>query len=141
MAAALIDGGADLEKPAGSIGTPLDNAIGYSCWHVARLLTARGARVDKLWHAAALGMLTRMEELLAQGHDAGDEISQAFWHACAAGQRRSAEYLRAQGADLAWVPDYAEGTPLDAASSPGTRQENVIAWLRELGAPSARHTD
>ena len=81
-----------------------------------------------------------MEELLAQGHEAGDEISQAFWHACAAGQRRSAEYLRAQGADLAWVPGYAEGRPLDAASSPGTRQENVITWLRELGAPSARHT-
>lgn len=140
VAAALIDGGADIEKPDGSIGTPLDNAIGYSCWHVARLLAVRGARVDKLWHAAALGMLTRMEELLAQGHEAGDEISQAFWHACAAGQRRSAEYLRAQGADLAWVPGYAEGRPLDAASSPGTRQENVITWLRELGAPSARHT-
>src|ERR1700742_445343 len=44
VAAVLIDGGADLEKPGGSIGTPLDNAIGYSCWHVARLLAARGAR-------------------------------------------------------------------------------------------------
>lgn len=58
---ALIDGGADLEVPGGSIGSPLDNAIGYGCWHVARLLVARGARVDKLWHAAALGLLTRMQ--------------------------------------------------------------------------------
>jgi uncharacterized protein len=137
VAAALIDGGADIEKPDGSIGTPLDNAIGYSCWHVARLLVARGATVGKLWHAAALGMLARIEELLAQGHAAGEEISQAFWHACAAGQRRAAEYLLAQGADLTWVPDYAQGTPLDAASNLGTRQENVITWLRGLGAPSA----
>jgi ankyrin repeat protein len=28
VAAALIDGGADIEAPDGSIGTPLDNAIG-----------------------------------------------------------------------------------------------------------------
>lgn len=48
VADALIDAGADLETPGGSIGTPLDNAIGYGCWHVARLLVARGARVEKL---------------------------------------------------------------------------------------------
>jgi hypothetical protein len=53
VAAAVIDGGADLETPDGSIGTPLDNAVGYACWHVARLLVMRGARVDKLWHAGA----------------------------------------------------------------------------------------
>src|SRR3954468_29767 len=64
VAAALIDGGADIEVPNGSVGTPLDNAIGYACWHVARLLVARGALVDKLWHAGALGMLDRLEELL-----------------------------------------------------------------------------
>jgi hypothetical protein len=49
VAEAMIDGGADIEAPDGSIGTPLDNAVGYSCWHVARLLAARGARVDKAW--------------------------------------------------------------------------------------------
>src|SRR5450755_4640119 len=64
VAAALIDGGADLETPDGSIGTPLDNAVGYGCWHVARLLVLRGARVEKVWHAAALGMLDRLDELL-----------------------------------------------------------------------------
>ena len=58
VAEVLIDAGADIEAPDGSIGTPLDNAIGYACWNVARLLVARGARVDKLWHASALGMLT-----------------------------------------------------------------------------------
>jgi uncharacterized protein len=139
VAAALIDGGADIEIPNGSIGTPLDNAIGYSCWHVARLLVARGAKVEKLWHAAALGMLGRVDELLAQGHYSGEAVSQGFWHACAGGQRRAAEYLLVHGADLNWEPHYAKGTPLDAAGSPGTRQENVITWLRELGAASVSH--
>jgi len=136
VAEALIDSGADIETPDGSIGTPLDNAIGYGCWHVARLLVARGARVDKAWHAGALGMLGRLQELLDSDPPA-DDVSQAFWHACAAGQRRAAEYLLSRGADLNWEPDYANGTPLDAANGQGTRQENVISWLRELGARSA----
>jgi uncharacterized protein len=141
VAVALIDGGANLETPGGSIGTPLDNAIGYACWHVARLLVARGAQVNRLWHAAALGMLERMEQLLGERTSGADGISQAFWHACAGGQRRAAEYLLLHGADLGWVPEYAEGTPLDAASSLGTRQENVISWLREKGAASAKPAD
>src|SRR6202051_3367166 len=64
VAGALIDGGADLETPDGSIGTPLDNAVGYGCWHVARLLVMRGARVEKVWHAGALGMLGRLGDLV-----------------------------------------------------------------------------
>jgi hypothetical protein len=138
VAVALIDGGADLETPGGSIGSPLDNAIGYGCWHVARLLVDRGARVDALWHAAALGMLARLEELVAVAPDL-EEISNAFWHACSGKQRRAAEYLLSKGAELNWVPDFAEGTPLDAASGLGTRRENVISWLRDLGARSS-HT-
>lgn len=54
-----------------------------------------------------------------------------------AGQRRAAEYLLSRGADLNWEPDYAHGTPLDAATGPSTRQENVITWLRGLGVRSA----
>jgi uncharacterized protein len=88
VAEALIDAGADLETPDGSIGTPLGNAVGYGCWHVARLLVARGARVDKAWHAAALGMLARLETLLGSDPPA-QAVSQAFWHACTAGQRRA----------------------------------------------------
>jgi len=38
---------------------------------------------------------------------------------------------------LNWEPDYAHGTPLDAASGHSTHQENVITWLRGLGARSA----
>ncbi len=136
VAEALIDGGADVEAPGGSIGTPLDNAVGYGCWHVARLLVARGAAVEKAWHAAALGMLGRLEAILGSSPSAED-VSQAFWHACGAGQRRAAEYLLSRGADLNWEPEYAQGTPLDAASGQGTRQENVISWLRELGAATA----
>jgi uncharacterized protein len=141
VAVVLVDNGADLETPGGSIGTPLDNAIGYGCWHVARLLVARGARVDKLWHAAALGMLERIEQLVGDRAGAAGEVSQAFWHACAGSQRRAAEYLLGQGADLNWTPDYAEGTPLDSASSLDTRQENVVGWLRERGATSAKPRD
>lgn len=142
VASALIDGGADVEVADGSIGTPLDNAIGYACWHVARLLVTRGARVDKLWHAAALGMLTRVQELLDERPSPDvDDLSQAFWHACSGGQRRAAELLLARGADLNYVPDYANGTALDAADARGTRQENVITWLREQGAQSASVSD
>lgn len=137
VAAALIDGGADLETADGSIGTPLDNAVGYGCWHVARLLVMRGARVDKVWHAGALGMLDRLDDLLVPETDP-EQISQGFWHACVAGQRRTAERLLSAGADLNWEPDYAQGTALDAATGFGTRQENVIGWLRSIGARSAQ---
>jgi uncharacterized protein len=135
VAEALIDGGADLEAPGGSIGTPLGNAVGYGCWRVARLLVQRGARVDKLWHAAALGLLARVEELLPGA--SSEEINSAFWQACHGGQRRVAELLLARGADLNWVPDYAKGTPIDAASGLDTGREALVTWLREQGARSA----
>lgn len=134
VAAALIDAGADIEMPDGSIGTPLDNAIGYGCWNVARLLVARGAKVDKLWHAGALGLTDRLRQLLDSGGFSPEQISQGFWHACAGGQRRAAELLLAHGADLNWEPDYAHGTPLQATEGPGTQMENLIGWLKEKGA-------
>jgi uncharacterized protein len=135
VAEALINGGADLEVPGGSIGTPLDNAVGYGCWHVARLLVARGARVDKLWHAAALGLLPRLEELVVAG-PAADELNEAFWQACHGGQRRAAELLLNRGADPGKIPGYASGqTPVQVAGAPDTRRENLVGWLRErIGA-------
>ncbi|ADP81560.1 ankyrin repeat domain-containing protein [Pseudofrankia inefficax] len=136
VAVALIDGGADLDAADGSIGTPLANAVGYGCWHVARLVVARGARVAEPWQAAALGILDRLDELLGDQPDP-DEVSKAFWHACSGGQRRAADYLLARGADLQWVPPYAEGTPLDAAGGLDTQRENVVTWLREKGARPA----
>jgi uncharacterized protein len=138
VAAVLIDAGANLEMPNGSIGTPLANAVGYACWNVARLLVASGATVDALWEAAALGLLERLEELLADDSIATPEnISQAFWHACGGGQRRAAERLLDLGADLNGVPDYAERTPLDVAGGGGTQDSNVVEWLKKLGARSA----
>jgi ankyrin repeat protein len=136
VAAALIDTGADINAPDGSIGTPLANAVGYACWDVARLLVARGAEVDQPWIAASLGLLDGLEQLLGD-NPSPEEVSQAFWHACAGGQRRAAEYLLDRGADLNWVPDYAEGTALAAATGEGTQRENLIGWLREHGAHSA----
>jgi hypothetical protein len=142
VASALIEGGADLKAAGGSIGTPLGNAVGYACWHVARLLVARGAKVDALWLAAALGMMARLEELLDQPTAAeAKKLSQAFWHACAGGQRRAAGVLLARGAELNWIPTYAKGTPLDAACGLGTGQQNVISWLRSQGAASSKQPE
>ena len=133
VADALISGGADIETPGGSIGTPLDNAIGYGCWSVARLLVRRGARVDKLWHAAALGIMARVEDLLASTPPPSpDDINEAFWQACHGGQRRTAERLLASGADLNASPGYSDQTPAEVAAAPDTQRENLAAWLREL---------
>jgi hypothetical protein len=132
VAAALIDGGADLERPGGSIGTPLDNAIGYGCWNVARLLVQRGARVGKLWHAAALGIMPRVEDLLAATPAPDpDDITEAFWQACHGGQRRTAERLLAHRADPRQSPGYSDETPLQAARERGTQRDNLITWLQD----------
>jgi FOG: Ankyrin repeat len=134
VAQVLIDAGADVNAPDGSIGTVLENAVGYGCWNVARLLVERGATVDKVWLAAALGLSQRLEQLLAQPANAAQElIDQAFWHACAGGQRRAAELLLRRGADLAFTPDYGHGTVLDVAHNLGTQQSNLIEWLEQIG--------
>lgn len=135
VAEALINGGADIEAPGGSIGTPLHNAAGYGCWHVARLLVQRGARVDTLWEAAALGMMARVEELLARAPaPEPDDLTEAFWQACHGGQRRVAEYLLARGADLNGTPGYSDQTPAGIAASLDTRRENLVTWLHDQGA-------
>jgi uncharacterized protein len=132
VADALISGGADIEAPGGSIGTPLDNAVGYGCWNVARLLVQRGARVDKLWHAAALGIMARVEELLATiPPPSPDDLTEAFWQACHGGQRRTAERLLASGADLNGTPGYSDQTAAEVAAEPGTQRENLVTWLHD----------
>ena len=131
VAGALISGGADLEIAGGSIGTPLENAVGYGCWNVARLLVQRGARVGKLWVAAALGIMPRVEELLAAAPaPAPDDLNEAFWQACHGGQRRAAERLLASGADLNGRPGYSDQTPAEAAAEPGTQRDSLVSWLR-----------
>lgn len=142
VASVLIDGGADIEVLGGSIagGTPLDNAVGYGCWDVARLLVQRGARVDKLWHAAALGMMSRVEELMTSDPTPTlDDINEAFWQACHGGQRRVTEYLLSRGADINEIPNYTSSTPLDAVDSLNTRRDTMVAWLRSKGAKSSKY--
>lgn len=139
VADVLIDAGADLEAAGGSIGTPLDNAVGYGCWHVARRLVERGARVDKLWHAAALGLISRVQDLVATGRPPA-EINDAFWQACHGGQRRTADYLLRHGADVNSVPGYSRHAALEVAVAPDTRRELLATWLREQGAQPTNQT-
>jgi ankyrin repeat protein len=135
VAAALLDGGAQLDLPGGSIGTPLANAVGYGCWHVARLLVARGARIGSLWEAAGLGDRTAVREFLAADPPPGPaDLDSAFWQACHGGQRRMAEYLLALGADIDTVPDYSKQTALQTAAGPDTRRQILVDWLGQHGA-------
>ena len=141
VAAELIDGGADIEAMGASIagGTPLDNAVAYGCWRVAGLLIARGARVERLWHAAAMGMTSRVAAFFASSPGpSAEEVHDAFWQACHGGHRRTAEYLLARGADVNWIPDYANATPLEIATSLDTGREALVGWLRDQGARSGR---
>jgi len=135
VAAALTDGGADLDAPDGSIGTPLANAVGYGCWQVARLLVARGARIGSLWEAAALGDRARVDEFLAADPPpASDDLDEAFWQACHGGQRRMAEYLLSQGADLHASPGYAhDQSALRVAGEVDTQRGILGDWLKEQG--------
>jgi uncharacterized protein len=139
VARALIDGGADIEATGASLGggTSLDDAVGYGCWQVARLLFERGAQVD-LGQAAALGLTRRLGELLAAGSPTSQELTDAFWLACHGGQRRTAELVLDQGVDINGTPSWGgDSTPLDAADSHDTGREALLTWLREKGAKSS----
>jgi uncharacterized protein len=136
---ALIDGGADMEAHGASIagGPPLDDAVGYGQWRVARRLVERGAKVEKLWHAAALGIMSVLEQQFASPvTPTPDAVNDAFWQACHGVQRQAAEYLLARGADLNWVPDWTNQTPLDVAEAQDGN--DLVGWLRGQGAKSAK---
>jgi uncharacterized protein len=135
VADVLIDAGGDVDAPDGSIGTPLDNAIGYGCWHVARRLVEAGAVVNKLWHAAALGRLTRLDELLhADPAPTGDDVNEAFWQACHGGQFRAAQRLVERGADLTYHPGYSDNPPIEVAAEVDTQRQQLVEWLHARGA-------
>jgi ankyrin repeat protein len=136
VAAALIDAGADITLPGGSIGTPLANAIGYGCWAVARLLVARGAPAQSLWEAAALGDRTRLDELLGGDPAPGQEdIDHAFYQGCRGGHVRIVQALVARGANLEYTPEYSGQTGINVIADAGTtRHQALIEWLRAQGA-------
>lgn len=139
VADALITGGASVEATGASIagGTPLDDAVAYGCWRVARLLVDRGAKVEKLWHAAALGLTAQVETFFrGPSPPAAQDINDAFWQACHGGHRRTAEYLFARGADVNWIPSYAKRTPVGIAAGLDTGRQALVSWLRDNGARS-----
>jgi uncharacterized protein len=142
---ALLDAGADIDADGAVIanGTALDDAVAFGQWRAARRLVERGARTA-IWHAAALGLMDRVEAYFAAGRPAArhpwggsgstapDAVTVAFWSACHGGQRRAAEYLLAQGAERDWRAPWDGLTPLEAARRSGA--DEVVDWLRANGA-------
>jgi ankyrin repeat protein len=134
---ALLDHGAQIEASGGVIGggTPLADAVAFGQWKAARRLVERGARTT-LWQAAALGLMTRVEEAFAgESQPKQLEITNAFWSACHGGQQAVARYLLDRGADVNWI-GYDGLTPLDAATR--NRAGELAQWLRDQGARSAK---
>jgi uncharacterized protein len=133
---ALLDAGADLEADGSVIdgGTPLADAVAFGQWNAARRLLERGATAN-LWQAAAVGRMTRVQELVAvPAPPTADEITNAFWCACHGGQRATAEYLLDQGADISWI-GHDNLTPLDAAAR--SDAHHLVDWLQARGAKTA----
>ena len=133
---ALIDAGADIEATGAVIGggTPLDDAVAFGQWQAAHRLVERGART-RLWHAAALGLMSRVEEHFDNPiPPAPADITESFWQACHGGQHQAAEYLFNRGAELNWI-GYNEQTALDIAKSSGA--DDMVKWLQDRFAKSA----
>jgi hypothetical protein len=88
--------------------------------------------------AATLGLQDRLEEFFATTRTAPTEteINRAFWWACHGGQQTAAAYLLDRRADVNWVPDWEDATPLDAAE--GAKAPALVAWLRARGGRTAR---
>ncbi|ONH23370.1 ankyrin repeat domain-containing protein [Pseudofrankia asymbiotica] len=130
---ALLDAGADIEADGAVIagGTPLDDAVAFGQWNVARRLVECGAKA-RIWHVAALGMMDRLATYF-EGPDqpTPDDVTHALWSACNGGQEQAAAYLLDRGADINWV-GYDELTPLGAAER--AEAPTLAAWLRAKGA-------
>ena len=137
VAAALIDAGADIKAPDGSMGphwrTPSGTAAGTS-----RLLLARGAGVDQPWPAASSACSTASRQLLG-ADPSSQQVSQAFGTPAAADSAAPPNTCR-PGADLNRVPDYAKGTPLDAATGEGTQPREPHRMAAPARAPPHRGT-
>lgn len=135
---ALLDAGADIERPGSSIdgGPPLQSATGYGQMRAVRRLVERGA-VYLVWHAAALGMMTELAELLAEA-PSPDDLGGALWQAARNGQIAAGQLLLEHGADVNWRAPWSDETPLDVARMAG--HDEVAAWLLDNGAVPAAGT-
>jgi ankyrin repeat protein len=126
---ALLDAGADVEADGAVIagGTPMADAVAFGQWNAARRLLERGARTN-LWQAAALGLVERVREVLAQSESAQEDLDNALWCAAHGGQRETVEMLLQLGADAAWVGH--DGLTAAQAAERGEAHA-IAAWLRE----------
>jgi uncharacterized protein len=127
---ALLDAGADIEADGAVIGggTPMADAVAFGQWNAARRLLERGARTN-LWQAAALGLLERVRDELAQTPSpAREDLDNALWCAAHGGRRNTAELLLQRGADPAWV-GHDQLTAAQAAERSDAHE--LAAWLRE----------
>jgi uncharacterized protein len=135
---ALLDAAADLEAAGAVIagGTALDDAVAFAQWRAARRLVERGAETA-IWHAAALGLVDRIEAYFAAGrpparypwgaHVERDDVTVAFWAACHGNQLGAARYLLERGADRHWRAPWDGLSPLAAAHRSGATE--IVAWL------------
>lgn len=123
---ALLDAGADIEAPGAVFGggTPLADAVGFGQWQAAGHLVDRGARTT-LWQAAAMGLRSRILEDFPDGAPPSpEELNAGFWYACHGGRFVAAVFLYDQGADVNWIPDWEDLTPLDAARRSNAAHKN-----------------
>jgi uncharacterized protein len=134
---ALLDAGADIEATGAVLGggTALADACGFGNWATAKRLVERGAHT-RLSDAAALGLLDRVQAILAEEPDPDhDVITMAFWNACHGDQLSTAEYLLERGADINWI-GWDDQTPLDLVDE--AAEPELAAWLRARGAKRAQ---
>ena len=131
---ALLDAGADIDSDGGVIAgsTALSDAAALAQWDAARLLVARGASA-RIFELAALGLtdvvLARIDE---DGPGSSADLDRCLWSACHGGRLATARALAARGANLDWVPDWEDATPLDIAARAGAT--DVVRWLHGEGA-------
>jgi ankyrin repeat protein len=133
---ALLDGGADLERPGAIFtnGPAMSDAVIFAQWDAARRLLERGAKTN-LTQSAALGLMDRLNLFFeTPAMPPPDQVTAALWHACRGGQLEAVQFLIEHGADLNWV-GWDRMTPLDGARQSGN--EKLIAWLVGQGARPA----
>lgn len=135
---ALIDLGADIEAQGAVIagGTPLTDARAFGQWKAAHRLVQLGARTN-LTDVATLGLMERLEGFFTKdSKPEANEIDRAFWGSCHGGQKTAAAFLYEHGANINWLPDWENLSPLDAAQREGATE--LVEWLRSVGAKSAK---
>ncbi|GGC14732.1 ankyrin repeat domain-containing protein [Dyadobacter sediminis] len=133
----LIDAGANIEAEGAVIagGTPLTDARAFGQWKAAHRLVELGAKTN-LTDVATLGLMDRLESYFTkESKPEAGEIDRAFWGCCHGGQKVAAAFLLGQGANINWIPDWENLSPLDAAQREGA--DELVEWLRNRGAKSA----